>query len=156
MIGLLDWLLHGDPPGERRRAPRYSTVTNAAFLAWYEEGRTRITPARLRNISTVGIFIVANEVPLEGQGAWFRVDEPMLTAWVKASVVCRAGKHEAGLDFLDQCPYEIFKAATQGSERALCIPSEFAEGYWRQVGRRMAATIPASHAVTILRESSIG
>ena len=43
-----------DPPRDRRRSPRYPTVANWGFLAWRGGGRTRISPARLLNISGDG------------------------------------------------------------------------------------------------------
>jgi hypothetical protein len=57
--------------------------------------------------------------------------EQTLSEWVEARVVRRAGSRKVGLDFVKHCPYDFFKAATQGVQRVVPIPPEFAEGYWR-------------------------
>jgi hypothetical protein len=132
MKNCFDWLLRvGDPPGERRRSSRYPTVPNWAFLIWREGGRTRTSPARLLNLSSVGGFFVADEVPHQGHAAWLRLEEPAATAWVEARVARRAGVRKVGLDFVEHCPYDFFKTATQEAERDSAVAPDFADGYWR-------------------------
>jgi hypothetical protein len=120
-----------DPTTNRRRSPRYPAVANWAFLAWHGGGRTRISPARLLNISGAGSFILARKMPNEGQSARLRLDEPIVTGWVKAKIVRRSGSLKAGLDFLEHCPEEFFQAATQSAPRDAAIPPEFADGHRR-------------------------
>jgi hypothetical protein len=132
MKNFFDWLLGpGDPPGERRRSPRYLAVDNWASLIWREGGRTRMSPARLLNRSSVGAFIVADEVPRPEDAAWLRLEEPAPTAWVKARVARRAGARKAGLDFLEHCPYDFFTSATQETQCTSAVPYESADGHWR-------------------------
>ena len=100
-----------DPPRDRRRSPRSPTLTNCACLAWHERGRTHISPARLLNLSRLGAFVLADEVPDQRQSARFRLEEPAPTGWVNATVVRYAGAHQVGLDFAEHC--EFYKPATQ-------------------------------------------
>jgi hypothetical protein len=132
MRGFFDWLLGEDePPGERRRSPRYPAVPNRALLMWRDGGRTVVSTARLSDLSSVGTLLFADEVPPRGQLAWIRLEKPSPAAWVKAKVVRRAGGRKVGLDFTEHCPYDFFKLATQETERRHAVPPEFADGYWR-------------------------
>jgi hypothetical protein len=117
------------PPRDRRRSPRYPTVENWAFLAWREGGRTRISPARLLNISGVGVFVLAGETPDQGQPAWLRLDEPTVTGWVKANIVRHKETLMAGLEFLEHCSEEFFQAATQSAPSDATVSQRFADGY---------------------------
>ena len=118
-----------DPPRDRRRSPRYPTVANWAFLAWRGGGRTRISPARLLNMSGAGAFVLAREMPDQGQPAWLRLDEPTVTQWVKANIVRRTGTLKAGLEFLEHCPEEFLQAATQSAPSDVTVSPGFADGY---------------------------
>jgi hypothetical protein len=132
MKDFFDWLVGaGDPRGERRRSPRYPAVTNWALLSWLEGGRTRMSPARLLNLSSVGAFVLADKVPHQGHTAWLRLEEPAPTAWVKARVVRRAGARKAGLDFLEHCPHDFIKSVTQKAEHAPGVPPQFADAHRR-------------------------
>ena len=121
----------GNSPSERRRSPRYATVTNAAFLAWPERVPKFLSPGRLLNISSMGAFVLADGVPLEGHAVWLRLEAPEPTGWVKVRVVRRAGFRKVGLDFLEHCPHHFLNAATQGADHVPAVPPQLAEGYRR-------------------------
>ena len=88
MNNLLDWLLGSeDPLRDRRRSPRYPALPNRARMAWQEGGRTRVSTARLLNISGVGALVVADEKPIKGQAVWVRLEEPAPTEWVEARIM---------------------------------------------------------------------
>jgi hypothetical protein len=132
MKNFFDWLLGAaDAAGERRRAQRYSAVDNCASVIWREGERTRVSPARLLNLSSVGAFIVADEVPRPEQAVWLRLEEPAPTAWVKARVARRARGRKAGIEFWEHCPYDFFRSATQETQRAPTVPCEFVDEHWR-------------------------
>jgi hypothetical protein len=127
-----DWLLGaGDPPGERRRSRRCPALEKSALLMWREGGRTRISPAQLLNLSGVGAFVLAEEVPRQGHAVWLPLEEPEPTAWVKARVARHDGARKVGLDFLEHCPYDLFETATQRDGCTPFVAPEFADGYCR-------------------------
>lgn len=124
MTNLFERLLNGDGPlGERRRSPRDPTVPNWAFLMWRERGQTRVSPARVLNLSNVGAFVLSNELPVVGQAVRFCLENPAPTVCVVASVVRRDGGHKVGLDFAEYCPYDFFETAIPQTLRGSTRPT---------------------------------
>ncbi len=108
-----------DAARDRRRFPRYPTMTNWACLVWHEGGRTYISPAQLLDLSSLGACVLADEVPRHGKSAWLRLEEPAPTDWVKASVVRRTEGLKAGLEFAEHCPTEFFDVVTKGQSGSM-------------------------------------
>jgi hypothetical protein len=125
------FLGRGDAPVDRRRSPRYPSVANRACLVWQQRGRPRESTATLINLSSVGAYVLSDEMPTRAQSVWVRLEGPTPTEWVVARVVRGAGSRNVGLDFAEHCPYDFFKAATQVVQRAVPVPPGFADGYWR-------------------------
>src|SRR5262249_21910570 len=109
----------------------YPSVANRACLAWQEGTRTRESRATLINVSSVGAFVIADEMPAKNRAVWVRLEGPTPSDWVEARGVRGLRSRKLGLEFGKPCPYDFFKAATQGVQHVVPVLPEFADGYWR-------------------------
>ena len=66
-------------------------------------------------MSGAGAFVLTDDMPVERQTVWLRLEEPTPTEWVEATIARRAGSRKVGLDFAKHCPYDVFKVATRGA-----------------------------------------
>ena len=99
---------------DRRSSPRCQAVANESRLEfWVPAGRLRIE-ARLVNISRKGALVLAENPEAHGSHVWFRLESPVTTDWVEATIV-RVGRHrEIALQFPLDCPDDLLLAGTMG------------------------------------------
>ncbi len=135
----------GGRRSDRRLSPRYLAVRNRAFLSWRIEAETFESSARLINISTSGALVLAEKRPGRGPTAWLRLEVPVASEWVEATIVrimkvpgllwFRKTFYLVRLRFTEPCPYQLFKLATHGDQLDAVIPEstlpEHDNRYWR-------------------------
>jgi hypothetical protein len=115
----------------RRKSVRYASISNRAWLAWRAGGESAQAPARVRDISQSGASVLVEHAPSlnENDTAWVRMEHPAPSDWVEVKVVGIApvtrkpflGRtqvlaHLVRVEFVDSCPYEVFKTATHGDQ----------------------------------------
>jgi pSer/pThr/pTyr-binding forkhead associated (FHA) protein len=97
---------------ERRASCRYPVTDAEAVLSWSLQ--SRVSNARLLDISQTGVLVLSEAVPPAGERIWFRLETPQITDWVevvpKGSAPGTAGAHRVRLAFREACPYDIFRA----------------------------------------------
>jgi hypothetical protein len=120
-------------------------VRNRAFLSWKIEAESFESSARLINISTRGALVLAEKRPGRGPTVWLRLEVPVATEWVEATIVrivkvpgllwFRKAAYLVRMHFQDPCPYHIFKSATHGDQLDAVTPEptlpEHDNRYWR-------------------------
>jgi pSer/pThr/pTyr-binding forkhead associated (FHA) protein len=78
-----------------------------------ESLQSRVSSARLVDISQTGALVLSEAVPPPGGRIWLRLETPQITDWVevvlKGSTPEAPGTHRVRLAFREACPYDIFK-----------------------------------------------
>jgi hypothetical protein len=131
-----------DLASDRRTAPRYATKGTAAVIGWAVGEEYRTIPATLIDISLGGFSAWVEAFPPRGEAVWLRLDGEKPSPWVKASVVeanttgCLFWtRKRVRLRFLENCPYDFFKAAIDGFTTEIHYEHNMIEGfhsrYWR-------------------------
>jgi PilZ domain len=101
-------------PSERRASPRCDAVENRSRLQFAgPEGRGRLD-ARLVNISRDGALVISKDFPPQDAPLWLRVESPVKTDWVEATIVRRGRNQELALRFPRRCPDDLLLAGTIG------------------------------------------
>jgi hypothetical protein len=72
------------------------------------------TAARLVNITRVGALAVAEQPPPRVDSLWLRVENPVKTDWVEATIVRFGEDREIALQFPRGCPDDLLLASTMG------------------------------------------
>ena len=99
---------------ERRVWPRCDAVTNQSSMEFVTpHGRRRIE-ARLVNISRDGALVVAENPPAESTAISLRIESPVRTDWVDATIVRVEPNRQIGLRFTPDCPDDLLLAGTIG------------------------------------------
>jgi hypothetical protein len=120
-------------------------VRNRAFLSWKIEAESVESSARLINISTSGALVLAEKRPGRGPAVWLRLEVPVATEWVEATIVrimkvpgllwFRKPAYLVRMHFKESCPYHLFKLATHGDQLDAVVPEttlpEHDNRYWR-------------------------
>ncbi len=101
-------------PSERRASPRCAAVKNQSRLEFaVADGRQRIE-VQLVNLSRDGALIVTeNALPYEPP-IWLRIESPVKTDWVEATVVRVGQDQKIALSFPRRCPDDLLLAGTIG------------------------------------------
>jgi hypothetical protein len=108
-------------PAERRTWPRCEAVKNRSSMEFATpRGRQRIE-ARLVNISRDGALVVADPPPLEATPIWLRIESPVRTDWVDATIVRVETNRQIGLSFTPGCPDDLLLAGAVGIDLAFLI-----------------------------------
>ena len=108
-------------PAERRAWPRCDAVTNQSSMEYVTpQGRRRIA-ARLVNISRDGALLVADNSPAEETSIWLRIESPVRTDWVDATIVRVEPNRQIGLHFTPGCPDDLLVAGTVGIDLAFLV-----------------------------------
>jgi predicted component of type VI protein secretion system len=101
---------HQGTPAERAAAE----LARDPLPAVEEAMQSRVSSARLVDISQTGVLVLSEAVPPPGERLWLRLETPQVTDWVevvlKGSTPQAPGAHRVRLAFRDACPYDIFKA----------------------------------------------
>jgi pSer/pThr/pTyr-binding forkhead associated (FHA) protein len=101
---------HDGSPAERATAE----LVRDPLPAVEESMQSRVSSARLLDISQTGVLVLSEEVPPAGERIWFRLETPQITDWVevvpKGSAPGTAGAHRVRLAFREACPYDVFRA----------------------------------------------
>jgi hypothetical protein len=109
---------HNGTPAERA-APE---LVQDPLPAVEESMQSRISRARLLNLSQTGALVLSEAVPPAGVRVWLRLDTPQITDWVevvlKGSAPAAAGSHRLRLAFREACPYGLFKAVVYNTPRS--------------------------------------
>ena len=106
---------------ERRVWPRCDAVTNQSSMEFVTpQGRRRIE-ARLVNISRDGALVVAENPPAESTPISLRIESPVRTDWVDATIVRVEPNRQIGLRFTPGCPDDLLLAGTVGIDLAFLI-----------------------------------
>jgi hypothetical protein len=135
----------GGHRSDRRISPRYSAVKNRACLSWRVEAENCESTARLINISSSGALVLAEKRPARGRAVWLRLEVPVATEWVEATIVrivkvpgvlwFRKTAYLVRICFKEPCPYHLFKLATHGHQLDAVTPEttlpEHDNRYWR-------------------------
>jgi hypothetical protein len=128
--------------GDRRGSQRYATRGTPAVIGWSVGEEYRTIPATLIDISLGGFAAAVETFPPSGEAVWLRLDCENPSPWLKATVVAtsksgyfRWARRRVRLRFLENCPYEFFKAAIEGFTREYQYPDGAIEGFsgrqWR-------------------------
>jgi PilZ domain len=116
---------------ERRASPRCNAVKSWSRIEFTApEGRRRIG-ARLVNISRGGALVVAG-IPMPHETpVWLRIESPVKTDWVDATIVRLDQERHVGLHFTHGCPDDLLLAGAVGLDIALL---ERDKSTWTTVG----------------------
>jgi PilZ domain len=112
--------MHRSSVNERRSFPRHTPVHALAWIAYAEANGDCVGRARLQDISVGGArLIVEGSIPAT-DSVWVTLAGVNSVEWVKASIV-HVDAGDGGmvhLQFVDECPFELFRAAVLGAEDA--------------------------------------
>lgn len=115
---------------DTRNSSRYPALRSAVYLGWWEEPEFQTCAAALINVSHGGalVHVAARPPEREGQGMWLCLAGRPPSEWTEVAVVsCEtpvAGLFQVRLQFVDSCPYDVFKAAVHGMGLAGEVESE--------------------------------
>jgi hypothetical protein len=100
-----------------------------AFLGWYEEEAYRTSAVKLIDVSLLGIKLEAEVFPPEDGRVWLCLVGQKPSQWIEVGVVeLSTERHLLGvrrlvrLQFLESCPYDVFKEAIEGFSREVFHP----------------------------------
>jgi hypothetical protein len=98
---------------DRRASTRHITAAYETYVQIMDWTGTRITRARLRNVSTGGALIVTDSVVATSQKLRLRFEIAPETSWIDAEVVHFGRRQEAGIRFSSPRPPEFVLVATR-------------------------------------------
>jgi hypothetical protein len=111
-------------PDERRTSPRCGVVKNRLSIEFTApEGRRRIG-ATLVNISRGGALVVSDKPMVREAPLSLRIESPVRTDWVDATVIRFDPNREIGLHFTQGCPDDLLLAGTVGIDLAFLVRNE--------------------------------
>jgi hypothetical protein len=118
-----------DPRDDRRAASRYATKGPPAFLGWYEEDTYRTTAVKLLDVSLLGIKVEVEDFPPKEGMIWLCLVGQKPSQWIEVGVVelskerrLLSTRRLVRLQFLESCPYEVFKEAIEGFSHEVRYP----------------------------------
>jgi hypothetical protein len=109
---------------ERRAFPRCEAVNNQSSLEFAVPAGKRRIEARLMNISRNGALLLAQTSGPYETHTWFRLECPVKTDWVEATIVRVALDRAIALTFPMGCPDDLLLASTMGID----LTSMFSSG----------------------------
>ena len=101
-------------PHERRASPRCDAVKNQSRVQFLVPGGVRGIEARLVNISRDGALLVTQNRPPSEPHIWLRIESPVKTDWVGATIVRIGQDREVALQFPRRCPDDVLLAGSIG------------------------------------------
>ena len=104
---------------ERRASPRCDAVKNQSRLQFTTPQGTPRIEASLVNISRGGALVASAISAPQVTAVWLRIESPVKTDWVKATIVRRDQEGQIGLRFTRGCPDDLLVAGTIGIDLAL-------------------------------------
>ena len=108
-------------PLERRTSPRCDAVKNRSSIEFATSKGRRRTEARLVNISREGALLACEKLPAVSTPVSLRMEWPVRTDWVDATVVRVEPSQQVGLRFIRGCPDDLFLAGTVGIDIAFML-----------------------------------
>ena len=99
---------------DRRASPRYSTADNQTYVRLIARFGTRISKARLINISHHGALILTDDVVASHQPLEVRLDDAPEIGWIKAEAVRYGQRQGVGIRFDRFCDRHVLVAAIRG------------------------------------------
>jgi hypothetical protein len=124
-----------DPRDDRRAASRYATNRLPAFLGWYEDEAFRTTSAKLIDVSLLGIKVEVDDSPPREGMVWLCLSGQKPSQWIEVGVVESTShrglfrtRRQARLQFLESCPYDVFKGAIEDFSREVRHPAPTGKG----------------------------
>ena len=131
----------------RRDSVRHSAVRNRTILAWWDGAVSSQFQGTLKDVSLSGALLVVHEEISPPTEVCIRMEEPVATEWVHATIVGSTTSHhwrlfratevvcQLRLKFPEACPYDFFKAATHGdaisNQVQKHVSKEFDSHTWR-------------------------
>jgi hypothetical protein len=98
---------------DRRASPRHPAVANRVRLEWWEGPELRHSWSRLLDVSHGGASLAAAAPLPADRPILLRLEEPVGSDWISASLVRQGGDGRAGVAFRRPCPFFV-DAATLG------------------------------------------
>ena len=108
-------------PQERRTSPRCNAVKNRSSIEFATPQGRRRMEARLVNISRDGALVVADNPVPEAMPISLRIESPVRTDWVDATIVRVDPNQEIGLRFNQGCPDDLLLAGMVGIDLAFMV-----------------------------------
>lgn len=106
---------------DRRTASRY-TANGAVILGWWDGPEFRSTRAAMKDVSIGGAAVIVAKRPPKEVPVYFHLDRPAAPDWAEAMVrgvdADRKGLSCVRLQFVDPCPYEVFRGTVSGIDLA--------------------------------------
>jgi hypothetical protein len=94
-------------------------VKNQSRLQFTTPQGTPRIEARLVNISRGGALVAGAISAPHVRAVWLRIESPVKTDWVYATIVRRDQEGQIGLRFIRGCPDDLLQAGTIGIDLAL-------------------------------------
>ena len=128
---------------DRRASPRYSTADNQTYVRLIARFGTRISKARLINISHYGALILTDDVVALNQPLEVRLDDAPEIGWIKAEAVRYGQPQGVAIRFDRPCDHHVLEAAMRGFENEWRRESEeeTAEIVKADLARRVPITL---------------
>jgi hypothetical protein len=108
-------------PSERRAAPRCSAVQNRSTIEFATGQERRRIAARLINISREGALVATENPPPCATPISLRIENPVRTDWVDATIVRVDLNRQIGLRFNQGCADDVLIAGTVGVDLAFMV-----------------------------------
>jgi hypothetical protein len=127
---------------DRRATTRYAARGTEALVVWSDGDQQQTTSARLIDVSLGGCFANVTVLPPEEGRVWLQLVGLPSSAPIEARVVAAIQRGRfvwtrrlLRLEFVEGCPYDVFKAAIEGFSREVRLPDFEAKGFttrdWR-------------------------
>ncbi len=106
---------------ERRRACRYPANDHPISLGWWQKGQFQSADGVLIDMSLIGAAVLSPNIPI-GPRVLVASKDGRMNQWLEATLI-RVDRHHGRprsqeswrllrVEFVDPCPYELFKAGT--------------------------------------------
>ena len=109
---------------ERRGTTRYPAANDRTVVQIMDEKGTRITRARLANVSAGGALILTDRQPELNRPLHLRLESAAKLGWIMAIPVRSGPTREVGVRFARPCPPDFLWAATRGTQSRLVAAGE--------------------------------
>ncbi len=102
------------PSQERRSSVRYRASANRARIEWLEDDELHSAQGSLVDISHGGAQLRVERDLGTVRSLWLRLEEPMNTDEIPATIVRIGHDQNLGLAFARPCPHDLHLTATLG------------------------------------------
>ena len=89
-------------------------MKNESRLEFAVRGGWRKINARIVNMSRDGALVVSDQFAAEDARIWLRIEHPVKSDWVEATIVRLGSDREVALSFPRGCPDDLLLAGTIG------------------------------------------